>query len=131
MLLIPFTLEIFLLFKTASYMSYLSPWTKRSNRFFYQDRGSAMVLPILSIPWLVSALLIGGIAFVNVVAGGSPLGNILNFLGIFAALFFWAGVLYYIPLVGWVVWAGVEALLRVIRLKSPEEEEAFNIDIQR
>ncbi|KAM0551810.1 hypothetical protein ACHAPJ_008381 [Fusarium lateritium] len=128
-LLIAFTLEAFLLFKTASYIPALSPWTRRFTKFFYETRDSAMVLPIMSIIWLISILFIAGMTFIDLISPG-PVSNTLTFIsnhftGVVAGIIYVGSILNLIALGFWVIWAGIKAFQRVYRLKSPEEEEAM------
>ncbi|KAF4993276.1 hypothetical protein FDECE_13471 [Fusarium decemcellulare] len=125
------TLEAFLLFKTVSYIPAISSWTARLNFFFYESRDSAMLLPILSLVWLLNLFIVGGVVIVDLAVGG-PISQMLSFMvkhGAFwkavATVLYICGVLYYFALVAWVFYAGIKAMYRVVRqLKTPEEEAA-------
>ncbi|KAF4447418.1 hypothetical protein F53441_9029 [Fusarium austroafricanum] len=131
-LFIPLTLEMFLLFTTASRISIMAPWTKRFNRFFYETRDWAMILPIMSILWLFGLFLVVAGTFMDLIAHSGPTDATLNFIAkhLGAAVFYviyLGGIISYISLLFWVLVGGFQACMRVKNLRSPEEEEAMTL----
>ncbi|KAG5657521.1 hypothetical protein KAF25_006085 [Fusarium avenaceum] len=127
LLLFPITFEGFLLFTTASCFSALSPWTRRLNKFFYETRDWAMILPVLTIVWLLGIVMIAGFVAQDLIAGGGYLTKSIGFLNtrissVIALVVYIGGIFSFIPLPFWNIYVGVQACIRVKNLKSPEEE---------
>ncbi|KAM5355283.1 hypothetical protein ACJ41O_001929 [Fusarium nematophilum] len=129
--LVALPLEAFLIFKSASNIPSLAPSTAQFNRFFYESRDSAMALPVLSILWLLCLFLTGGLALVDLMSGG-PLNMFLGALAksvspliaVIATLLCYVGMVYYLPLMGWMIWTGGRAMVRVVKLRRGPDEEA-------
>jgi hypothetical protein len=127
---IPLSLELFLLYTTASRFSRLDPHTRKFNKFFYETRDWAMILPIFSILWFLFVLWWALLTIMDLFTHG-PVANSLELVfyvsPAIAYVFYLGGVLLYIPLPIWVIVTGFGACKRVRNLKSPEEEEAINL----
>ncbi|CAF3513309.1 unnamed protein product, partial [Fusarium graminearum] len=127
---IPLSLELFLLYTTASRFSCLDLHTRKFNTFFYKTRDWAMILPIFSILWFLCVLWWGLLAMMDMYSYG-PVAKTVEFLCLsfkpIGYTVYIGGVLLYIPLPFWVIVTGTGACRRVRNLKSPEEEEATNL----
>ncbi|KAM0345546.1 hypothetical protein ACHAPU_006474 [Fusarium lateritium] len=131
-LALPISFEGFLLFTTASCFPALSPWTRRFNRFFYETRDWAMILPVFSILWIIGILMIASMVVIDLISGGGSLTRTLGFLNtrvstVLAYIVYIGGMFTFVPLPFWTLYIGVQACLRVKNLKSPEEEEALGL----
>ncbi|KAM0197462.1 hypothetical protein ACHAPA_001351 [Fusarium lateritium] len=127
LLLFPISFEGFLVFTAASCFSALSRWTRPLNKFFYETRDWAMILPVLTIVWLLGIFMVAGFAAQDLIAGGGSLTKTLGFLNtrissIIALVVYIGGMFSFIPLPFWTIYVGVQACIRVKNLKSPEEE---------
>ncbi|CEI64509.1 hypothetical protein FVEN_g12000 [Fusarium venenatum] len=122
---IPLSMELFLLYTAASRFSRLDSHTRKFNKFFYETRDWAMILPILSILWFLCVLYWGLLTMMDMIAYG-PVAKTIDFLCIYVKPIGYAvyigGILLYIPLPVWVIVTGIGACRRVRNLKSPEEE---------
>ncbi|KAI6761361.1 hypothetical protein HG531_001914 [Fusarium graminearum] len=127
---IPLSLELFLLYTTASRFSCLDLHTRKFNTFFYKTRDWAMILPIFSILWFLCVLWWGLLAMMDMYSYG-PVAKTVEFLCLsfkpIGYTVYIGGVLLYIPLPFWVIVTGTGACRRVRNLKSPEEEETTNL----
>jgi hypothetical protein len=126
---IPLSMELFLLYTTASRFSRLDPHTRKFSRFFYETRDWAMILPILSILWFLCVLYWGLLTLMDLYTHG-PVAKTLELLFMFSTpigyVCYIGGMLLYTPLPIWVIVTGIGACRRVRNLKSPEEE-ALNL----
>ncbi|SPJ71503.1 uncharacterized protein FTOL_01231 [Fusarium torulosum] len=127
LLLFPISFEGFLLFTAASCFPALSQWTRRLNKFFYETRDWAMILPVLTIVWLLGISMVAGFAAQDLIAGGGLLTKTLEFLNtrissVIALVVYIGGIFTFIPLPFWTIYVGVQACIRVKNLKNPEEE---------
>ncbi|KAL4730771.1 hypothetical protein ACLX1H_002810 [Fusarium chlamydosporum] len=128
---LPLSLTLFLIYTTASRFSRFDPYTRKFNKFFYETRDWAMVLPILSILWFICVLWWGLLVFMDIVLDNGPVSKaiallctIFNFVG---SGLFYGGVLVYIGLPFWVLVTGFDACRRVWNLKSAGEGEATRL----
>ncbi|KAF5002867.1 hypothetical protein FGRMN_28 [Fusarium graminum] len=131
-LVLPISFEVFLLFTTASCFPALSPWTRRFNRFFYETRDWAMVLPVCSILWILGVMMIASMVAIDLISGGGPLTRTIGFINtrvstVLAYIVYIGGMFTFIPLPFWTLYVGVQACLRVKNLKSPDEIEALGL----
>ncbi|RGP81208.1 hypothetical protein FLONG3_663 [Fusarium longipes] len=127
---IPLSFELFLLYTLASRFSRLDPYTRKFNKFFYETRDWAMILPILSILWFLFVLWWALLAIMDLVTAGpvaQSIGLVYSVSKAVGYVFYAGGVLLYIPLPIWVIVTGVGACRRVRNLKSPIEIEATNL----
>jgi hypothetical protein len=85
-----------------------------------------MILPVLTIVWLLGIFMVAGFAAQDLIAGGGLLTKSLGFLNtrvssVLALVVYIGGVFTFIPLPFWTIYVGVQACIRVKNLKSPEE----------
>ncbi|KAJ4137366.1 hypothetical protein NW768_002952 [Fusarium equiseti] len=127
---IPLLLWFFLLYTTASRFPSLDSRTRKFNKFFYETRDWAMILPMFSILWFINVLW-WGLLFVMDLFSNGPLSKCIGLLylllNVVGTALVVLGMIVYTALPIWVVVTGFGAFRRVWNLKSPGEEEATRL----
>lgn len=130
--LLPFVMasfELFLLFKTASYLPVASNYTKCLHGFLYDPERSALPLLTLSAVWLYGLYVLLSLSAVDLLTEG-PISETLTALvkfgdetTILAFGVYVCSVPAYFSLMGWVGLTGIMAFSRfLVSTQSPQDE---------
>lgn len=111
------SLELFLIFKTASYCPTCPSFVAALDRYFYKSRKGTRVLLALSICWTLCLFFTLAVLTLDSMFGASFLGinaSITRFLGspdrngrlggVWVTLFLLTSLFGYLGLIGWVLW---------------------------
>lgn len=127
---IPLSFWLFLLYTTASRFPSMDRHTRNFNKFFYETRDWAMILPIFSILWFICTLWWGLLFVMDQFSHGTLskcIGFLYLLLNVVGTALVVVGMIVYTALPIWVVVTGFGAFRRVWNLKSPGEEEATRL----
>jgi len=122
--LLEFSLVLFLLYRSLSYLHVCQRHTKRLDFIFYQDRKGSLLLIVLSALWALYVFALACLSLIDLMLpGGKWWGN--KSLGVLGTLFQFVFVLsspfVFVGIFGWLLTTAAKALWRI---SAPSERLA-------